>query len=100
MTAEKMAENFITNIRLLAKSRDSLGRIERQVGVSTGYLSRFKRGNINIPLVTAIRFAEAVGEDVMDLCMKDYKVQAIDDKIEQLEQEIAALKEEKDRRTT
>lgn len=98
MNAEQMVERFITNVRAVGKAQGRLGLIERQAGVTTGYLSRCVNSQAKISFLTALKLAETTGESVMDLCTQDYETKVIDSRIKQLEQEISALKEEKNRR--
>ena len=99
---ELKVERFIRNVRYLAKRNGGIGVAEAYAGVRSGYLSRqmVHRTYKALPLAMAIALAEFVGESVEDLYTRDdYLTREIDDRIEELQAQIAELEDEK-RRTT
>ena len=100
---EIAVRKFIRNVRCLAGKKKALGALENYAGVRAGYLSRQSKhiGKMSIPLLTALKMAEFVGESVDDLCTRDdYIVRDIDAQIEDLQTQIEELQEEKKRRIT
>jgi len=93
MTEKMMVARFVGNVQLLGKMRKNLGEIERASGCTTGYLSRLKSDGTRSPtLLTALRLADALGENLVDLCTIDYKDRLLDNEIARLEQELEDLK--------
>lgn len=93
MTEKMMVARFVDNVMLLGKMRKNLGEIERASGCATGYLSRCKSDRRRSPtLLTALRLADNLGENLVDLCTIDYEERLLDDEIARLEQELEELK--------
>lgn len=68
--------NLVENIYFLAKEKDlKIGDLEKQVGASVGYLSRFRSGEVSnapkLEFVTAV--AKVLGVMVDDLIKIDYR---------------------------
>jgi len=103
MDTEAMARNFVRNVTLIGREMCMLGVIEREAGVTPGYLSRIRAaGRANLSLPTALRLAEATkrvyGFDAPlvslfgSLLAADYADALLDAEIEAMEKELAALK--------
>lgn len=93
--AKEKATNFSRNVAYIAKQRGGILHLEKEIGVSAGYISRTKNGKRKISLETAIMIADALSHGVDELCEKDI---LIDARIAELEKEIAALKARKEQR--
>lgn len=86
---------FIENVKYLASvNKKGIGNIEKEAGVSIGFISRM--GTSDIGLVTAYRLSKALDVPIDDLIernlVKNYKIQLYEKKIEELQGEIAKLK--------
>ena len=82
------AEEIYTNVKTLLKLQDkSIGTLEKELNLSSGYLSR--RCNYNINVVYDI--SKSLGVSIEDLIEKDYSYEA---KKHDLEQSVQALKEQ------
>lgn len=58
----EITRKFAKNVREIAKSKKlKIGEIEEQVGVATGYLSRFDKNENEMRIDIAFKFCEAVG---------------------------------------
>lgn len=66
----EITRKFVKNVREIAKSKKlKVGEIEKQVGVTPGYLSRFDKSESEMRIDIAFKFCEAVGmsfEEVMN----------------------------------
>ena len=89
---QKVSEMFCQNVRYLCKKYGyGVGKMERDVGVSQGFLSRKDRA---ISLDTAWEIAFRLCHPLSDLCQKDF---AKNDKLAELDAQIVALQEERKR---
>ena len=79
-----MIKALSDNIQALIEIRGiQVGKLEKQIGVSTGYFSRVRRGmNMNIDVL--YKLSKAVNVSMDDLCSKGYKNRLIREKAEQL----------------
>lgn len=66
---------FINNVYSIINHRKyvSVGKIENEVGLGIGYLSRVKSGKAHIGLLKAWEIAKVLGEDLGDMVGKDYE---------------------------
>ena len=93
--AKEKVMNFSRNVAYIAKQRGGILHLEKEIGVSPGYISRTKNGKRNLSLETAIVIADALSHGIDELCEKDL---FIDARIAELEREIEALKARKEQR--
>ena len=97
---EQMSEHFYWNVKALSKSKGiHISDIEKEIGFSKGYLSRYASRGMTVSIYDGCRIAEMLGVRLMDLIEKDfardYKEQCLQDKIDQLQEELRVLKGEK-----
>ncbi len=91
--AEVVVGRFIDNVILIGKAKGTLGEIERKAEISTGYLSRLKsKKKRGVSMATAVMLADAAGENLFDLLVKDYKQEFTKMRMETLEKELEQLK--------
>lgn len=91
----EMVEKFAENVSLICKcSHIPLGTTEKRVGMAVGWLSRVKREGKNVHLNQALALADIMGENIMDLCTKEYLYKAKEKRIQELEEELRRLKGE------
>ena len=84
-------ERIVSNVKYLCKKNNiSIGWVEKEVGVSAGYLSRMK-GRKMLPIDSAYKIAEVLGIEMQDLISPSLAKQA---RIAELEAELAELKQE------
>ena len=88
---------FYKNIKTICKNKNiMLGELERGCGYSTGYVSRAYTHTKRISLEGALRISEALGENLLDMCSKDYETEYEKEitqwQINELERELNELK--------
>lgn len=86
---------FNDNVRMIAKHKGlKIGDLERDIGKWAGYFSR----DPLVHLEDAVKISRVLGESLEDIMFKDYeeeyRIQAINDRREQIKVEIALLKKE------
>ena len=94
------SERLVRNVVAIIKANDNMkiGQVERECGLTRGYLSRYIRNKKceGITLNNAIKLSEIVGYDLSDLIHSDYTNIGNELKAKKLEQEIERLRTEID----
>lgn len=93
------SSNLYWNVKYLCYEKNiNLGKLERDLGLSTGYLGRLAKGGRSIGLDSAIAVAEYLGVNLKDLCKtpepNKAKIDILNNKIKEMQEEIERLKGE------
>lgn len=84
------------NIYFLIKHRGvSIGKLERSIGVSLGYLSRSKKVNADISAETLYRISKFFDVTMDELYTGSFRADAIKEELERLRKELAELEQNK-----
>lgn len=84
---------FVINACYLLKQKGiKIGQFEKEIGISSGYISRCKSDNKKISLDLAIKISNTLGITIDEIIAIDYKKL----RIAELEAELRELKEEND----
>jgi len=100
-TADLRVEQFIRNVDTVIREKHLKREyVENCAGVSSGYLSRLRKGErvTGLSFQKALLIADAVDEDLKVLLYGDYEEKRIDKQIQDLENQIRILQEEKKNR--
>ncbi len=90
-TSKDLLKRFSVNARYLCKQKGmNIGELEKQVGVSKGYLSRLSSSEKAISLVNLYKTAQILGTPIDDLLSEDMMIKH---RIQELEEELNLLKE-------
>lgn len=69
----EIIQRFINNVRFLCeKDGIGIGTLETSIGVTPGYLSRFKKGAKKMSLTNAYGISKVLNIPLQDLLEKDY----------------------------
>lgn len=68
---DEMIVRFLNNTQHLALKDYGIGNLERDIGRSTGYLSRCRANNSDIKLKEALIISEVLGVPIQDMICKD-----------------------------
>lgn len=84
-----ISQKFTKNVRYIAKSQDyPIGKLEKDVGVTVGYLSRFKNGTKSIGLDVACDIASKLNYSLEDMLTKDIRKEVLRAEIKRLQWEL------------
>ena len=90
VTSKELMERFSTNTRYLCKQKGkSIGELEKEIGVSTGYISRLAKTKQAIKLSSAYVTAKILEVSMDDLLSEDLMIV---NRIHELEEELNKLK--------
>jgi len=93
MTSKELLKNFSENARYLCKQKGkSIGELEKEIGVSKGYLSRIVNSEKAISLANLYKISQILETTIDDLISKDM---CLEWKIQELEKELDSLKKQR-----
>lgn len=92
-TSKELLKRFSVNARYLCKQKNiNIGELEKQIGVSKGYLSRLSSSEKAISLGNLYKTAQILETTIDDLLSEDMMIKY---RIQELEEELNLLKERK-----
>lgn len=93
------SKKFVDNVRYLCGMREmSIGYLEKEIGVTVGYFSRYKNNNTKvIPLNVAYSVSKIFECSIEELIEKDFRketrIAVLENAIQSLSNELEKLKE-------
>ena len=89
MTHQEILDRLYENIEALIKIQQvPIGVFEKAIGVSTGYISRSKAHNVDMPITTVVRIAEYFNVPTDYLIYQTYKANYLRQQIESMKKQL------------
>ena len=84
------------NVKGLCKLKNTkIGLLESKIGMQTGYMSRIGKGAVNISLKATFEIAEYFGITIDELIHGDYKLEILEEEIQETLERLKVLQKEK-----
>lgn len=89
MTSKELLEIFAQNVKCICKQKNiCIGDLEKQIGISKGYLTRASKYKNAISLWTTYPISKSLETSIDDLLNKDMTIEY---RIQELKEELAKL---------